>query len=47
MERMLNLDELETVLYPASTIIVGALEEREEKLNAIAKQSDIARATDS
>ena len=47
MERMLNLDELETVLYPASTIIVGALKEREEKLNAIAKQSDIARATDS
>ena len=45
MERKLNLDELETILHPASTIIAGASKEREEKLNAIAKQSDIARAT--
>lgn len=41
MERKLNLDELETILHTASTIKAGALKEREEKINAIAKQSEL------
>ena len=40
MERKLNLDELETILHPASTIIAGASKEREEKLNAIARATN-------